>query len=367
MNIEHEDNDRNDCVAAMTREPNNNSNIRSNDHNNNTAALSRLRYGSHYLSSCFACRCPSLSNIISSSRSNSSKTTPTRDVATTSQQRSSSNSSNASSSLVFSRLLFMLCLSLVAIVLGYLVHRFLTEAEIDLAQEQFASIADRAVNEAAEIGRRNKWTMGTMAELAGQMQPNPDEWPFVYISGYEEIGTKLIQTVSEGEVLALAPFVEPEQLQEWENFAYDYFDNVAKFPNGTGINPEWGKGVWKTDRTRETDGFANGSKYQVIFPTFQSQIGPDPVLMFNLRSGEDRRAAIDPIIDCSLKRMNSSDPVPGYKCASMTDMVAIVRYETRGPAAVLYEPIYPANGGGLQVRFVVRLFVRLLVQSYNAL
>ena len=39
----------------------------------------------------------------------------------------------------------------------------------------------------------------------------------------------------------------------------------------------------------------------------------------------------------------SSLSFPDYSCGSMTEFVRIVRFKTRGPASIMFQPIYPAN------------------------
>jgi len=270
------------------------------------------------------------------------------------------------------RIAFVCCLAAVAGVLGGLSYHFLRASETSLAETQFESIADRALNEAVRIAHRKRHAAMTMAEMAGRMNPDPNRWPFVYIDGFEELATKLLDTVAateETSILTFGPMVQAgnEQQSEWEDFAYNYFDNIAQFPNGTGVNADFGKGIWTVEfvdgvgvRKHETTGAAvEGLSSPVLFPAFQLRVGPSPALLFSLRYGAARAKAIDSTVECSSKwttnSVYSSDngsltsdtanrasaPDDHHICGSLTDMLTIVGLETRGPAAVMYEPIFP--------------------------
>jgi hypothetical protein len=81
-----------------------------------------------------------------------------------------------------------------------------------LAESQFESIADRALFTAHEITFRKRLGTISMASVAGNVNPDPEKWPFVTILGYEEIATNIIET-SDGREMGFCPFVTPEQSQ----------------------------------------------------------------------------------------------------------------------------------------------------------
>ena len=254
-----------------------------------------------------------------------------------------------------SRTGFVVVLAAVAALVGSLVFVFLSKAETDLAETQFESIADRALNEAVRIAQRKRYATRTMADAAGRMQPNASEWPFVHIDGFEELGTDLFRTAAvrdEVSILTFGPLVTLEQQAEWEDYAYDYFENVANFPPGTAVN-QFGRGIWSVEivngtvvRQHDTTGAVWGAERNdpYLFPAFQLVGGAADVLLFNLRYGMARATAIDSTISCAKKLAVVTDGSDSG-CGSQTDMLSIFGMETRGPASVLYEPILPHNGG----------------------
>jgi len=253
------------------------------------------------------------------------------------------------------RLLFLLCLCAVAAVLASCSFFFLTRSEQTLAESQFEAITGRALTQAVEIAERNKWAMSTMAEVVGQSQPNPGAWPFVIVPGFERIGLKLHASAGTSELLSLAPLVTPQQLPEWETFAYDYLVQVKGYPiNTTGAFSFTGEpGVWTTAENgtivRDTTGIQPGiSNHHVLFPTLQMQLEANIALMYNLRTGPIRTPAIDTILEAkcddyqnNTDNDNSSSYYPTHRCGAISDMLQIRNRETRGPAAILYQGIYP--------------------------
>lgn len=142
------------------------------------------------------------------------------------------------------RFIFISCLLCVALALGSSAHHFLSEAETGLAETQFESIAARALDTSYEITVRKQLGTISMASIAANEFPAADSWPFVAIDGYEVIASNLIAT-SSGREMGLFPLVTPDQLQDFENFAYRWYeeDREPPFPNGT-AQSSFGKGVW---------------------------------------------------------------------------------------------------------------------------
>jgi hypothetical protein len=249
------------------------------------------------------------------------------------------------------RLLFILALCVFATVLGYTTHYFLQGSETELAASQFESIADRALFTAHEIVLRKRLGTITMATIAGNANPDPDQWPFVTVNGYEEIASNLIET-SDGREMGLCPLVTPEQLMEFEAFAYDFFETSRKpepFPNGTAVN-SFGKGIWgmnpnmnTTDnRYHDTNSSTSyGSPNQIFTPMLQHNAGPHKALMVNLRFEQTRGTVIDNILDCVKQRNVTGEML---ECGAVTDMIILTSQEVEpGPGALIMQPIFAAN------------------------
>jgi len=250
--------------------------------------------------------------------------------------------------LLLGRVIFTICLCGVAGGLGYLANRLLSEAETELAETQFDSIAVRALLSARDIAERKTEGSVTMATIMAFHFPNADAWPFVALeNGYEEISTDLIET-SDGREMGMAPFVAPAQLSEFETFAYDYYE--SKFSNETAVS-SFGKGVFginpalgtSDNRYHETDGNTSYDSPNKLFaPILHHNAGDHPALMLNLHFQETRGVAIDEMIDCAEDRATTGDLM--IECGSITDMLILTSQASEpGPGAVIFQPIYPAN------------------------
>jgi hypothetical protein len=273
-------------------------------------------------------------------------------VSTQSADAHCATGSRPSRAVWAGRIVFLLFLVSVATALGVLTWYLLTGAENELTESQFETIADRALDEAEGIAKRKRLGTISMASVVAQMSPDADVWPFITIPGFETISNNLIAT-SSGRDMGLAPFVTPEQLADFEDFIYDFYENKRDppFPNGTATS-SFGKGVWglnpslntSDQRYHETDGTTHyESPHKLFAPVIHHPAGAHPILLFNAHFQKTRGEALDSIIDCSVMRAESDDP-DSFICGVMTDMLILVESGSKpGPGALIFQPIYPAN------------------------
>ena len=249
------------------------------------------------------------------------------------------------------RILFLSFLCGAAAALGFAAHHYLSDSETELAEAQFESIADRALTEAAGITSRKRHAILTMASMVSEMHADADDWPFVFVKNFERITNNLLRTTS-GDKMAFTPLVKPEELEDWEEFAYDFFYNKHEppFPNTTAVFP-FGRGVWGVrpdlqpphNIFHDVGNTTYASPHQVLTPTLQTEEGGSPVLMYNFHSDPIRGKPIDDLIDCSTRR-RTVDAKEG-DCGVVSDMVVsnVPEAKDRGPGGVMFQPIYPAN------------------------
>jgi hypothetical protein len=236
------------------------------------------------------------------------------------------------------RVLFLSFLCGAAALLGYVAHLVLTNSENDLAEIHFESIADRALDTALKITRRKRLGTVSMASIASYHFPDAESLPFVIMNGYEAISSNLIET-SSGREMGFCPFVTPEQLPMFEEFAYEYYEEQS--PLGAAAS-SFGKGVFgvnpalntKYNRYHEMDGSTYYDSPNKIFaPNLQHNAGAHPALLLNLHFQETRGTLID-----NLFRENTEE------CSSITDMLTLTSHEVEpGPGALIMQAIYPAN------------------------
>lgn len=294
---------------------------------------------------------------------------------TTDYSRHASTSSSSASRTVRAvwagRILFVLCLSTVAAGLGVSAYYFLSGSETALAETQFTSIADRALSEAVKIASQRRWAASTMAAVATEQNPNADDWPFVYVLGFERIVQNLLMA-SSGKDIGFVPFVTPEQQEAYEAFAYDYYENSRlpePFPNGTGQS-SFGKGIWAINKTNgspdgryhDTNATTNyGSPNKIFSPVFHTDEGANPLLMFNVHFNKIRGQSIDNMIACSEERALQEELSPEHSCGVITPIMPIVKFDGQ-PGAAIFQPMYPAYNQSVIVGFTptVLLFSEVL-------
>lgn len=263
--------------------------------------------------------------------------------------------------VLIGRLLFWLILIAVAVVLGLVTNKILKESEVVLAEQQFSSIADRALIASYEIVVRKRLGAVSCASVIASAFPNARSWPFVALNGYETISTNIIEA-SSGREMALAPIVSPDQIEAFEQFAYNYYtrDRIPEFPDDTGTKAgvsQFGFGIWgknqnmsnTTDqRYHVTDGSTNfNSSYNIVTPIIQHNLGAHPVLLLNIHFEKTRGRLIDHMIDCASSRREIAESNPNStqyllkECVSITDIITLV--DEPGPGAIILQPIYPHN------------------------
>ena len=250
-----------------------------------------------------------------------------------------------------SRIAFIFTLAFVAATFGFLSYYLLTESEQELTEVQFHSIADRATCSSLENTERKRLGTVSLASVIGGSNPNADQWPFVTLNNYETISANLIQT-SKGCNMAFAPFVEPSQLEEFETFIYDYYENSREpdaWPNGTAVMP-FGKGVWAMnadgepfhDTTGETGW---GSNHTYLAPLIQHNTGPSKKLLMNFHSSPLLGSMMDQMLVCAEEKASVGGSLDD--CAAIThtmpDRISWVQRVETGPGAMMMQPVYPSN------------------------
>lgn len=254
------------------------------------------------------------------------------------------------------RVVFLAILSIVATVLGIATHYVLFEAEKNLAKTQFESISSRAIVEAQAAVHRRRWAGVSMANTVAALYPNATKWPFVEFLEFERLAGN-IKDASGTADMGFVPFLfAPDSWPQFEDFAYDVYQNKLGWPNTTGTSPGF-RGIWGQrvnedgTKTRYHDTTADtvyDSPYKVMAPIFRTDEGAHPVLMFNVHSGKFQGQALDRMISCSLERKQAyengnTEVADGESsCGVITELFQIVKKNERWGAA-LFRPIYPVN------------------------
>jgi len=269
-------------------------------------------------------------------------------------QKEESKALQTSKSVLYWRIAFCVFLAGTAAALGYGAYRFMRDAEERLARERFESISERALSVAQLVIEEKKKATDALALMMGSANPNADAWPNVYMQGYDAIATSL-RIITQGS-LSFCPLVKPggEEQASFEAFAYSFFENVQKFPEGAGESA-FGQGVfgygsgpykndtWPDGRFHITSGWTyHYSPREILVPFLQSDFGYHSALMLNVHFEHHRAKAIDNTLDCSEARAAAQDAT--RECGSITDLMwspTAAADIVDGPAGIMMVPIYP--------------------------
>ena len=262
------------------------------------------------------------------------------------------------------RILFIIVLTTLLGVLAWLAFKLLSDHESRLAETQFQSISERALVQAKDGLLSRRWAAVTMAHFVSDLYPSADQWPFIEWLNFEEVVGSMLET-SRGEDMGFVPFVKPENLTEFEEFAKEVYRKKG-FPNDTAVDPDYGFGVWGRDKsvtppkkyhdtTAETP-YESPYEYELLAPIFRTDEGVHPVLLFNVHSQKFTGEAIDKMLSCSeirkenyydqvMAEVNASEAVPAlppHQCGVITDVFYNVKLGGRF-AVGNFLPIYPRN------------------------
>jgi len=281
------------------------------------------------------------------SSSNSDSSSKSRDAAT-----------SRSASVLMGRGIFVFFLAIVALVLGLLTWLFIDRAEWKLVEEQYYSMTERALDVTQQLAK-NKLQHGTMVmtQVAAFAWPNAESWPYVWIDGYWKIVENVVPT-SCYTGIHLAPIVQPEQSEKFEEFAYGKFKE--HFPNTTmGANSHFGEGIWVMDgsietednRFHDTTGVSiHGSPFEILTPKLQHALGDSPYVMMNVHGFRRQGEAMDAVINCTLNEREGS--AENNNCQAVSKFNPPKMHSQVGPFGFIASPIFPANDPNTLVGFI---------------
>jgi uncharacterized DUF497 family protein len=134
------------------------------------------------------------------------------------------------------KVLVILILVISATIISVVVYRYITQSEKNQFEDNFHSNAKKVFE---EIGSNFDRTLGALnaisIALVSYAHKQGDEWPYVTIPDFALLAAKLLP-LTEGVYIAVMPIVQPNQKDDWEEYAYqnDYWVNET-----LAIQNEW--------------------------------------------------------------------------------------------------------------------------------
>jgi hypothetical protein len=254
--------------------------------------------------------------------------------------------------IAYLRIIVLLCLAAIGGGGGYIVFYLLHQTEEEICALQFASVADLIqASITSHFESKVKIGQGWSREF-GVGCPTIESWPncpydleifdYLYSGSSNEVRTA-----------GLAPFVFPNQVQEFENFSKSHFiSSVPPYPTGTGYS-SFGFGIFGIDsslpssdhRYHDTTGVTTyGSPYRILVPVvrFDHMAKNYRAMFYNLHSEPSRGQAIDKLLNCQ-QFYEDQDPPATQPCrhSSLTRILQLIIDSKPSRATAIYTPIYP--------------------------
>jgi signal transduction histidine kinase len=248
------------------------------------------------------------------------------------------------SKVCFLRSIFVASLVAAAAVCGAVAYREVQGLEREVGEQTFDSVAASALQGARAKTLRTVQAADLMASYLSFAFPNASAWPLVALDGYIEIAGKAANLLT-ATTMALVTIVRPDEATEFESFAAKVYKDQG-YAEGVGVH-DFGFGIWaKSDDSPYPDGKIHdisgnttwGSKRSILVPNFLHNIRDAESLMYNTHSDVFRGTAIDSMLDCAQAASSATVSQP---CGVVTEFVELI--VKPGPAAILFEPVYPVN------------------------
>ncbi|CAB9500953.1 respiration control sensor protein ArcB [Seminavis robusta] len=309
--------------------------------------------------------------------------------SSSSTRQHSNGDERAARRVMASRLVFLTCLLVVCILLGVGAHRLLTDSETQLAHEQFNAIATRALEEALQITLRKRLGVKAMAAVMSYQFPDAAQWPNVSMVGFDDIAKSIMDVSAVNKTLkhlGLCPFVTPDQLEAFEDYAYHIaFSQINDYPDHIGLRDFNGdgnltQGVHGFDADlqiyRETNAQYDWDNQYNLFCPFLMHSATHEILLMNINSMDRFGKTVEEMITCAngndlhMNMNNQTDEEQDEQdhiinmrdqlteCAILGDMMVTydANAQPKSPGGLVVQPIYPKNNPTQVVGLVMTIY-----------
>lgn len=195
-------------------------------------------------------------------------------------------------------------------------HHLLSSAEKELMEQQFHVTARGALGKFQANFFRKTEAFEILQHMFERGYANAP-WPFVTMAGFPHVVSSIIKAV-DGCAMAYMPVVAPDQLEEFENFAYDWY-NQSGYPEGL-AHSSFGKGIWGSNKKlNNTDKRYHDTDNKYYTPVLQHSAGAyQKFLMMNFWTNPSKRASINATLQCIESRKNGHTD-ENIQCTSLAD------------------------------------------------
>ena len=255
---------------------------------------------------------------------------------------------SVSQRITFLRISFLVCLLAAAAICGSVAYTRIANLEQSVGVQTYESVAASALENAQALAQQRLEGGKTMASILKHAFPNASQWPFVALDGYLETANQIAQQ-SSTLTQALNVIVQPEQAKDFEDWAWKTY-RAQGYPETAGFSEDFGFGIYAYNedgkRVHTTTGETSwGSPNKVLVPIFQHNNVNATSMLFDVHSKELQGRVIDSMLECAQEAALAKTNPP--ICDVVTQFTELIIRP--GPAALIYQPVYPANDPYTQV------------------
>ena len=259
---------------------------------------------------------------------------------------------------------------MMAVTMSWFAYSSQVTAETNLAESLFEAMTDRALLEAVRVVHEKQWTITSMATVIGALLPDAEPYPFVTLPNFQMISNDM-RRIARMQTLGFLPIIRREQLQEFEDHAYAYFEERGF--NMTANQPPEEKGIFHFANgtkvlERDIGGITWESSYtNLLTPALEIEAGDHPLLLYNIHGGPERGSALDVLIDCAEDGLSTDGLMSRHQCNTVSPLIISRKEDSNGPSSVILSPVFPANDPQQLVGVVGSLLVwkEVLQNAFN--
>eukprot|EP01039_Chlorochromonas_danica_P003516 gene3516-3852_t len=256
--------------------------------------------------------------------------------------------------LLWLRILVTLCLMTAAAVVGYLTYFYLQSSQEDLESSQYDAIVKKFHSTTLKGMYDKHDALINIASTAAFMLANASQWPYTALPfDYFSTMSYPLMQMAQVRSIALAPIVTPNQVTQFEDFAYDWLNKSGH----SNLGLSWfGKGVFSVNqstgiRYHDTTGSQLG-RYRILTPIIEAGnlTKNSAVIMFNLYSEVNRIGAMDYSISCAENVNTTADSLE--RCLAISGVVVLVQDRpTFRPSSLVTLPVRLSDNATVAIAY----------------
>jgi len=234
---------------------------------------------------------------------------------------------------------------------GYISYTLSASNEEDVLHSQYTNSARQLQFTILDDVNSKISILRTLVAVVTINCNDASKWPncAVPMKNFLNYADPMVET-TKSRTIQYAPLVLPEEVDSFEDFAYDFYE--ASGYSELGVS-SIGRGIHAVNATSGERYHCTvpvpGVVYDVLFPIFETgalDLNLNAI-MYNVYSEEKSAVAIEAMLDCTYAAINAGELSAldiGNTCSSITDVIKLTQDNEFNPGVVLRYPIIvPTN------------------------